>query len=179
MTYIQCRISFYNETRRSRDILPVERVSVKGKDIVDNVAQVSNATTTAPGRYKLDLVTLDPKDKNNRETYIYYLKHTIEQAAILREIVEQDKSLNPLDSASYSACKYVKLIQDFLGYVRGACPDIYKPSEKLVADMPINKKKTVSSMFDARHELYFLEFVFDMTASSKSKSVKKAKKKEE
>ncbi|GKE00303.1 retrovirus-related pol polyprotein from transposon TNT 1-94 [Tanacetum coccineum] len=116
---------------------------IKGKDIVDNVAQVSNATTTAPGRYKLDLVTLDPKDKNNRETYIYYLKHTIEQAVILREIVKQDKSLNPLDSASYSACKYVKLIQDFLGYVRGACPDIYKPSEKLVADMPINKKKTV------------------------------------
>ncbi|GKA60869.1 hypothetical protein Tco_0760276 [Tanacetum coccineum] len=36
-----------------------------------------------------------------------------------------------------------------------------------------------SSMFDARHELYFLEFVFDMNASSKSNSVKKAKNKEE
>nr|GFA42475.1 hypothetical protein [Tanacetum cinerariifolium] len=53
--------------------------------------------------YKLDPVTLAPKDKNNRETYIYYLKRTMEQAAILREIVEQDKSLNPLDSASYTA----------------------------------------------------------------------------
>ncbi|GKE07780.1 retrovirus-related pol polyprotein from transposon TNT 1-94 [Tanacetum coccineum] len=39
--------------------------------------------------------------------------------------------------------------------------------------------KCNSSMFDARHELCFLEFVFDMNASSKSKSVKKAKKKEE
>ncbi|GJV94553.1 retrovirus-related pol polyprotein from transposon TNT 1-94 [Tanacetum coccineum] len=37
------------------------------------------------------------------ETHIYYLKHTMEQAAILREIVEQAYSLNPLDSASYSA----------------------------------------------------------------------------
>nr|GEW82944.1 uncharacterized mitochondrial protein AtMg00810-like [Tanacetum cinerariifolium] len=37
----------------------------------------------------------------------------------------------------------------------------------------------LSSMFDARHELCFLKFVFDMNASSKSKSVKKAKKKEE
>nr|GEW09452.1 retrovirus-related Pol polyprotein from transposon TNT 1-94 [Tanacetum cinerariifolium] len=46
-----------------------------------------------------------PKDKNNRETHIYYLKHTMEQAAILREIVEQAKSLNSLDSASYSARK--------------------------------------------------------------------------
>ncbi|GKE09404.1 hypothetical protein Tco_1412955 [Tanacetum coccineum] len=36
-----------------------------------------------------------------------------------------------------------------------------------------------SSMFDARHELCFLEFVSDMNASSKSKSIKKAKKKEE
>ncbi|GJS92761.1 retrovirus-related pol polyprotein from transposon TNT 1-94 [Tanacetum coccineum] len=90
--------------------------------------------------HKLDGVTLAPKDTNNRETHVYYLKHTMEQAIILREIVEQAKSLNPLDSASYSACNFV---------------------------------------FDARHELCFLEFVSDMNASSKSKSVKKAKKKEE
>ncbi|GJT01461.1 retrovirus-related pol polyprotein from transposon TNT 1-94 [Tanacetum coccineum] len=265
----------------------------KGKDIVDNAAQVSNDTTIAPGMYKLDRVTLAPKDKNNRETYIYYLKHTIEQAVILRDIVKQAKSLNPLDSASYSACKYVKLIQELLGYVRDTCHDIHKPSEKLIAITPINKKKTIrfakpvissrtsqkqsgssqtktkqttnnfvstskgvsrstkssrlkstdntkndmilqisssstqkknkvedhsrivksslnksnyvvepsgnasvqhsklntnselmcvkcnSSMFDARHELCFLEFFYDMNASSKSKSVKKAKKKEE
>ncbi|GJZ22602.1 hypothetical protein Tco_0559641, partial [Tanacetum coccineum] len=115
----------------------------KGKDIVDNAAQVSNATTIAPGMYKLNPVTLAPKDKNNRETHIYYLKHTMEQAAILREIVEQAKSLNLLDSTSYSAYKYVKLIQELLGYVRDTCPDIYKPSEKLVAVTPVNKKKTV------------------------------------
>ncbi|GJS25603.1 hypothetical protein Tco_0454235 [Tanacetum coccineum] len=120
--------------------------------------------------YKLDLVSLAPKDKNNRETHIYYLKDIMEQDAILREIVEQAKSLNPLDSASYSACKYVKLIQELLGYT---CSDIHKPSEKLVVVTPINKKKTVSSMFDARHELCFLEFISDMNASSKFKSVKK------
>nr|GEZ03107.1 integrase, catalytic region, zinc finger, CCHC-type, peptidase aspartic, catalytic [Tanacetum cinerariifolium] len=58
--------------------------------------------------YKLDPVTLAPKDKNNRETHIYYLKHTMEQAAILREIIKQAKSLNPLDSASYAAYKCSK-----------------------------------------------------------------------
>nr|GEV22972.1 actin-binding, cofilin/tropomyosin type [Tanacetum cinerariifolium] len=115
----------------------------KGKDIVDNAAQVSNNTTIAPGMYKLDRVTLAPKDKNNRETYIYYLKHTMEQAVILKEIVEQAKPLNPLDRASYSACKYVKLIQELLGYVRDTCTDIHKPSKKLVVVTPINKKKTV------------------------------------
>nr|GEV59832.1 hypothetical protein [Tanacetum cinerariifolium] len=95
--------------------------------------------------YKLDLVTLAPKDENNREAHIYYLKHTMEQAAILREIVEQAKSLNPLDSASYSACKYVKLIQELLCYVRDTFPNIHKPSEKLVAVTPINKNKIVRS----------------------------------
>nr|GEV22717.1 hypothetical protein [Tanacetum cinerariifolium] len=94
--------------------------------------------------YKLDPVTLAPTDRNNRETHICYLKHTMEQAAILREIVEQAKSLNLLDSAStYSACKYVKLIQELLGYVRDTCPNIYKPSKKLVVVTPINKKKIV------------------------------------
>ncbi|GJU68928.1 integrase, catalytic region, zinc finger, CCHC-type containing protein [Tanacetum coccineum] len=100
---------------------------IKGKDTVDNTTKVSNAATITPGMYKLDPVTLAPKDKNNRETHIYYLKHTMEQAVILREIVEQAYSLNPLDSASFFACKYVKLIQELLGYVRDTCPDILKP----------------------------------------------------
>ncbi|GJT03638.1 retrovirus-related pol polyprotein from transposon TNT 1-94 [Tanacetum coccineum] len=118
-------------------------MKLKGNDIVDNAAHVSNATTIAPRMYKLDPVILAPWDKNNRETHIYYLKHTMEQAAILSEIVEQAKSLNPLDSVSYTACKYVKMIQELLGYVRDTFPDIHTPSKKLVAITPINKKKTV------------------------------------
>ncbi|GKD94240.1 hypothetical protein Tco_1374077 [Tanacetum coccineum] len=121
----------------------VNQKKLKGRDIVDNANQVSNATTISSGMYKLDLVILSPKVKNNREAHKYYLKHTMEQAAILREVVEQAKSRNPLDSASYSAYMYVKLIQELLGYVIDTCPDIHKPSEKLVAVMPINKKKTV------------------------------------
>ncbi|GJX72972.1 retrovirus-related pol polyprotein from transposon TNT 1-94 [Tanacetum coccineum] len=39
--------------------------------------------------------------------------------------------------------------------------------------------KSCSYMYDARHELCFLKFVSDMNASSKSKSVKKTKRKEE
>ncbi|GJZ07453.1 hypothetical protein Tco_0541246 [Tanacetum coccineum] len=92
----------------------VNQKKLKGKDIVDN------ATTIAPGMYKLDPIILDPKVKNNREAHEYYLKHTMEQAAILRE-----------------------LIQELLGYVRYTCHDIHKPSEKLVTVTPINKKKIV------------------------------------
>nr|GEV45578.1 integrase, catalytic region, zinc finger, CCHC-type, peptidase aspartic, catalytic [Tanacetum cinerariifolium] len=49
------------------------------------------------------------------------------------------------DSAFYTACKYVKLIQELLGYVRETCPDIHKPSEKLVVVTPMNKIKKVRS----------------------------------
>ncbi|GKA67739.1 reverse transcriptase domain-containing protein [Tanacetum coccineum] len=68
------------------------------------------------------------KVKNNREAHECYLNHTMEQATILREVVEKAKSRNPFDSASYSACMYVKLIQELLGYVRDTCPDIHKPN---------------------------------------------------
>ncbi|GKC36122.1 retrovirus-related pol polyprotein from transposon TNT 1-94, partial [Tanacetum coccineum] len=89
------------------------------------------------GMYKPDPVILAPKVKNYREAHEYKLKHTMEQAAILREVVKQAKSQNPLDSASYSACMYVKLIQELLGYIRDTSSDIHKPSEKLVAVVQI------------------------------------------
>ncbi|GJT15979.1 hypothetical protein Tco_0874685 [Tanacetum coccineum] len=153
---------------------------LKGKDIVDNDTQVSNATTIASGMYKLDPVTLAPKDKNNKGIHIYYLKHTMEQAAILREIVEHAKSLNPLDNASYSALS------------RSTKSSMSKSTDNTKNDMimqisssTLKKNKVedhsriVNSICDARNELCFLEFVFDMNACSRSKSVKKAKKKEE
>ncbi|GKC54267.1 hypothetical protein Tco_1077012, partial [Tanacetum coccineum] len=93
-------------------------------------------------------------------------------------IVKQAKSLNPLDSASYSACKYVKLIQELLGYVRDTFPDIHKPIEKLVAITPINKKKTVRfAEPDISSSISQNSYALPKH-SSKSKSVKKAKKKE-
>ncbi|GJT88529.1 retrovirus-related pol polyprotein from transposon TNT 1-94 [Tanacetum coccineum] len=101
---------------------------LKGKDIVANAAQMSNAATIAQGMYKLDPVILAPKVKNNREAHEYYLKHTMEQAAILREVVDQAKSRNHLDSITYSACMYVKLIQELLGVKPSTSASRSKPS---------------------------------------------------
>ncbi|GJZ26981.1 integrase, catalytic region, zinc finger, CCHC-type containing protein, partial [Tanacetum coccineum] len=84
-------------------------------ELIKQHNMMSNAATIAPGMYKLDPIILAPKVKNNREAHEYYLMHTMEQAAILREVVEQAKSRNPLNSASYSAYMYVKLIQELLG----------------------------------------------------------------
>ncbi|GJT79054.1 retrovirus-related pol polyprotein from transposon TNT 1-94 [Tanacetum coccineum] len=101
----------------------------KGKYIVDNAAQASNATTIALGMYKLD-----PSKRSTKSTG--------------QSLQTKHKNDN-LQISSSTRRRYK--VED---------PSRY-------------------SMFDARHELCFLEFVSDMNASSKSKSVKKAKKKEE
>ncbi|GJU66484.1 retrovirus-related pol polyprotein from transposon TNT 1-94 [Tanacetum coccineum] len=78
-----------------------------------------------------------------KELLLLHLLKLMFQKNFIKEIVEQAKSLNPLDGASYTTCKYVKLIQELLGYVRDTYLDIRTPSKKLVAVTPINKKKTV------------------------------------
>ncbi|GKE25765.1 retrovirus-related pol polyprotein from transposon TNT 1-94, partial [Tanacetum coccineum] len=72
-----------------------------------------------------------------------YLKHTQEEAAILREIVEQGKSQIPLNESLDSACKYTKQIQELLIIVGQTCPSINNSGEKLVAVIPKNKDKSV------------------------------------
>ncbi|GJS61162.1 retrovirus-related pol polyprotein from transposon TNT 1-94 [Tanacetum coccineum] len=133
----------YDSTKPSHVRAKEQTETLVNQEIKSLKGHVDNATTIAPRMYKLDPEILALKVKNNREAYEYYLKHTMEQAAILREVFEQAKSQNPLNSAFYTACIYVKLIQELLGYVRDTCPDIHKPSEKLVAVTPINKKKIV------------------------------------
>ncbi|GJY62194.1 hypothetical protein Tco_0462851 [Tanacetum coccineum] len=67
----------------------------------------------------------------------------VTEAAILREIVEQGKSQNPLNASLDSAYKYTKQILELLIIVRQTCPCINNSSEKLVAVTPKNKDKRV------------------------------------
>nr|GEX88300.1 reverse transcriptase domain-containing protein [Tanacetum cinerariifolium] len=87
-----------------------ERIkSLSGKENVENVKKDINEIETINiklehRKFKIDLEPLAPKFLNNREVHMDYLKYTQEQAAFLWEIVEQDRSLNPLDSAlSYAS----------------------------------------------------------------------------
>ncbi|GKB20281.1 hypothetical protein Tco_0854204 [Tanacetum coccineum] len=116
---------------------------LKGKKIVENAAQIPNATTIAPGMFKLDLDPLAPRLLKNRDAHIDYLKYTQEQADILQGIVEQAKAKQPLDNALDFACKHAKRFQELLVYVRDTCPNANKPSDKLVAVTPMKKVKKV------------------------------------
>ncbi|GJT24513.1 retrovirus-related pol polyprotein from transposon TNT 1-94 [Tanacetum coccineum] len=116
--------------------------SLKGKNVIENDAPMNKAKIIAHGMFKLDLESLSPKVKKIRDAHIDYIKHTQENADILRELVEHARA-RPLDSDLDSACKYAKRIQEVLVYVTTIRPSLSKPSEKVVAATPLNKIKTV------------------------------------
>ncbi|GKC82397.1 hypothetical protein Tco_1138114 [Tanacetum coccineum] len=62
----------------------------------------------APGRYAIDVEPTPPRNRNNREVHLDYLKHLKESVETLREIVEEAKVERPLDSSLASACLYTK-----------------------------------------------------------------------
>ncbi|GKB33110.1 hypothetical protein Tco_0872511 [Tanacetum coccineum] len=55
-------------------------------------------TVLAPGKYAIDVELIPPRNRNNREVYLDYLKHLKESVETLREIVEEAKVERPLDS---------------------------------------------------------------------------------
>ncbi|GJY37645.1 retrovirus-related pol polyprotein from transposon TNT 1-94 [Tanacetum coccineum] len=69
---------------------------LKGKDLADNVV---TKHTISLEMLKIDVESIAPILLNNRTAHSDYLRHTKEQAAILREIVEQGKSQNPLNNS--------------------------------------------------------------------------------
>ncbi|GJS98994.1 retrovirus-related pol polyprotein from transposon TNT 1-94 [Tanacetum coccineum] len=73
---------------------------LKGKALVDDVV---TKHTIDPEMLKIDVEPIASKLLNNRTTHSDYLKHTQEQAAILREVVEQGRSQNPLNNSLDSA----------------------------------------------------------------------------
>ncbi|GJS18882.1 hypothetical protein Tco_0413354 [Tanacetum coccineum] len=113
---------------------------LKGKSSVDIVV---TKHTIAPEMLKNDVECINPKLLNNRAAHSNYLKHTQKEAVILREIVEQGKSQNPLNNSLDSACKYTKQIQEFLILIGQTCPSINNSSDKLVAVTPKNKDTRV------------------------------------
>ncbi|GKC13770.1 hypothetical protein Tco_1010552, partial [Tanacetum coccineum] len=58
----------------------------------------------APGKYAIDVEPIPPRNRNNREVHLVYLKHLKESVETLREIVEEAKVERPLDSSLASAC---------------------------------------------------------------------------
>ncbi|GJU60733.1 integrase, catalytic region, zinc finger, CCHC-type containing protein [Tanacetum coccineum] len=116
---------------------------LKGKHVLDNATTKTNATTIAPGMFKLDIEHLSHRLKNNRDAHEDYLKKTIENTNTIRGLVERARKQNPSEPRLDSACKFTNHVQELLVYVCQTCPCFKELSEKLVVVTHMNKVKKV------------------------------------
>ncbi|GJV78786.1 retrovirus-related pol polyprotein from transposon TNT 1-94 [Tanacetum coccineum] len=125
-----------DELRKLKD----ELRKLKGKALVDN--NVSNHPSD-PELHQVNVEPITPKLLNKRTAHSAYIKHSQEEAAVLRDLVDHIKANYPLDPLLESACKYTKLIQEMLSKISKTCPSINSSGEQLVAVTPMNKVKRV------------------------------------
>ncbi|GJQ92469.1 hypothetical protein Tco_0003608 [Tanacetum coccineum] len=110
---------------------------LKGKDLANN------EVTHHPSDPEINTEPITPKLLNKRSAHSAYIKHTQEEAAVLRDLVDHIKANYPLDPTLESACKYTKLIQELLSKISKTCPSINNSGEQLVVVTPMNKVKRV------------------------------------
>nr|GEX80167.1 hypothetical protein [Tanacetum cinerariifolium] len=113
---------------------------LKGKVVVDEAVTLHPID---PELLKIDVASLALKLRNNRTAHYDYLKHTQEEIATLREIVENETLLNPLNTSLYYACKYTKWIQELLIILKQTSPCINDLGDKLMAVTLVNKTKKI------------------------------------
>ncbi|GJS06613.1 hypothetical protein Tco_0363409 [Tanacetum coccineum] len=110
---------------------------LKGKDLANN------EVTHHPSDPEMNTEPITPKLLNKRSAHPAYIKHTQEEVAVLRDLVDHITVNYPLDPTLESACKYTKLIQDLLTKISKTCPSLNNSREQLVAVTPMNKNKKV------------------------------------
>nr|GEW17350.1 retrovirus-related Pol polyprotein from transposon TNT 1-94 [Tanacetum cinerariifolium] len=74
---------------------------LKVKDVVNEVVSLHSID---PKLLKTNVAPLAPKLRNNRRAHTDYLSHTQEETATLREIVESERLVNPLNTSLDYAC---------------------------------------------------------------------------
>nr|GEW63803.1 integrase, catalytic region, zinc finger, CCHC-type, peptidase aspartic, catalytic [Tanacetum cinerariifolium] len=159
---------------------------LKGKAVVNEALTLHPIN---PELLKIDVAPLAPKLRNNRTAHNDYLKHTQEETATLREIVENERLLNPLNTSLDYACKYTKRV-NLLSSASGLQPQgntqkdrIQRtPNTKAISSVP-NSKLNVNSdlkcatfngcLFFDNHDSCVLAYTNSVNARVKSKSVKK------
>ncbi|GJT77851.1 retrovirus-related pol polyprotein from transposon TNT 1-94 [Tanacetum coccineum] len=95
---------------------------LKGKEIVENAAQIPFATTIAPRMFKLDIEPISHRLKNNRDAHEDYLKKIIGNTNTIHGLVERARKQNPSQPLLVSACMFTKhVVQIVLWYLDSGC----------------------------------------------------------
>nr|GFB01529.1 hypothetical protein [Tanacetum cinerariifolium] len=113
---------------------------LKGKAVLSEAVSLNPID---PELLKVDVATLVPKLRKNRTTHIDYIRYTLDEAATLREIVESDRLLSPLNTSLDYACKYTRRIQELLMILQQTCPSLTELGTKLVAVTLKNETKQI------------------------------------
>ncbi|GJZ34298.1 hypothetical protein Tco_0580115 [Tanacetum coccineum] len=113
---------------------------LKGKAL-DNEDTVTHSVDPKVSKDNMEPIT--PKLLNKRTAHSSYIKHTQEEALVLRDIVEHVKANYPHDSLLESAFRYTKVIQDLLSHISRSCPSINNFGPQLVEVTPRKKDKKV------------------------------------
>nr|GEX10266.1 hypothetical protein [Tanacetum cinerariifolium] len=166
---------------------------LKGKDVVDEAVTLHPID---PELLRIDVDPLAPKLRNNKTAHYDYLKHTQEETATLREIVENERLINPLNTSLDYGCNTKKhRIQQtqsrakknkLEAYARNVRTSLHNKksvvSTKAISSVP-NSKLNVNSdlkcakcngcLFSDNHDSCVLEFINYVNARVKSKSAKK------
>ncbi|GJV45284.1 integrase, catalytic region, zinc finger, CCHC-type containing protein, partial [Tanacetum coccineum] len=137
-------ISDLNASRQEKVLvittLKDDLMNLKRNALVDNDV---TKHPSDPKMRKIDVEPITPKLLNKQTAHSAYIKHTQEQATILRDLVEHVKSKYPLYQSLESTCRYAKLIQELLTHISKTCPSVNNTDGKLVAVTPKNKDKRV------------------------------------
>nr|GEU82753.1 uncharacterized mitochondrial protein AtMg00810-like [Tanacetum cinerariifolium] len=140
-TYKQLYDSIKSSCVRSKEQSLKDTLSkLKGKAIVNEPITLHPIDLEL---LKINVAPLAPKLQNNRTAHNDYLKHTQEETTTLREIVKNERSLNPLNTSLDYACKYTKRIQESLIILKQTCPCINDLGTNLMATTPINNNKRI------------------------------------
>nr|GEV14233.1 retrovirus-related Pol polyprotein from transposon TNT 1-94 [Tanacetum cinerariifolium] len=113
---------------------------LKGKAVLTEAVSLNPID---PELLKVDVAPLVPKLRKNRTAHTDYIRHTQEEAATLKEIVESERVLSPLNTSLDYACKYTRRIQELLMIIQQTCPCLTDLGTKLVAVTPKNKTKQI------------------------------------
>ncbi|GKE59505.1 hypothetical protein Tco_1498690 [Tanacetum coccineum] len=182
---------------------------LKGKALVDNVV---TKYAINPEMLKIDVEPITPTLLNKRTAHFAYIKHTQEETAVLRDLVEHVKSNYPLDHSLESACRLSTSASGSHPSGNNKKNKIQRPSSSTLKNKVEAHPRTVKSslkhkncvvkpkettnvqhskinvnsellcvkcngyMLSPNHDLCVLDFINNVNAHAKSKSVKKSSK---
>nr|GEV00557.1 integrase, catalytic region, zinc finger, CCHC-type, peptidase aspartic, catalytic [Tanacetum cinerariifolium] len=151
---------------------------LKGKDVVNEAVPLHTIDLEL---LKIDVAPLAPKLRKNRTVHTDYIRHTLEEAATLREIVESERLINPLNTSLDYDSKQNKLEE----HLRKVRPSLNKKSvvDTKATSSVTNSMSNVNSdlqcascnscLFSDNHDACVVAYINYVNASIKSKSVKK------